>query len=160
MNATIRNLVIAAPLATAALALGAAPALADPVGPVDRGIEIPDPGDDDPNPGPVVNPDLPQGPGGITDHPPCPTHGVDCGGGNDTPDDEPEDNPGDNPGDDGDNPGNEVNDIPVPTRIDTGAGGTTPDDDGLALAWILAGGAVITVTGAAFAGRSVARSRS
>jgi len=177
---TVRTLLIAAPLALGALTLTAAPALAAPVasvgptelvqpehdeppapnpgippGPDDIVYDVPDcnnpdnpffpcPDDEDDDPG--LNPDIPPGPGDITSHPPCPTHG-DCGGDSGTD------------GTDGGTEGGgepEAGDIPVPTRIDTGAGG----GDGLELSWVLASGAVLTATaGAAGLTRRAARSR-
>lgn len=108
-------------------------------------------------------PTRPDGPGDVTQNPPCPTHG-DCGGGSDPT---RPDGPGDvtsNPpcptqgecggGDDPtrpDGPG-DLADIPRPTRIDTGGGGL---DGGIDIIWLLAGGAIVTVTGGAFIGRTV-----
>ncbi|RNL60008.1 hypothetical protein EFK50_21725 [Nocardioides marmoriginsengisoli] len=121
MNRSIRTLIIAAPLAVAALTLtpGAAlaadgPVIVAPVGgdpkPMDIAAPTPAPQPVPDGPGEVSNgkpkpthpkPHHPQpnpdGPGGITDTPDC-THG--CGG-NDVPDDKAGPNPGnDKPGDD------------------------------------------------------------
>ncbi|WP_408896890.1 hypothetical protein ACJ5H2_18420 [Nocardioides sp. R1-1] len=46
-------------------------------------------------------------------------------------------------------------DVPVPTRIDAGAGA----EEGLQLAWLLAGGGAVTAVGSALAGRRLVRGR-
>lgn len=148
-----------------------------PHGPGDLGIEVPDPcgpagcfppGEDDDEP--ELNPDLPDGPGEVTGEQPCPTHG-ECGGGGDGGEDGGTDDSGTDDGSDsgsgdgsGDGAGDGAGDggtgglpvggdIPLPTRIDTGAGG-----DGFELSWVLAGGAVLTATlGAAELARRTAR---
>ena len=77
-----------------------------------------------------------------------------------TPDDEPSDEPEEDPlpqiqvekdpGDeDEDEPGDKV-DIPRPNCIDAGA---ASNDGGMELAWLIAGGGLITATGAAYAVR-------
>ena len=176
MKRIISTLALAAPLATVALSLGAIPAMAQPADPIGdlKIAEInPDqdiPEDDLPQP---EDPEGPEGPDEIKDQDPCPTHGP-CGDGPDdkipppspcsTPDDEPSDEPEEvplpqiqvekDPGDE-DEPGDKV-DIPRPNCIDAGAAST---DEGMELAWLMAGGALITATGAAYAVRSRARTR-
>lgn len=129
---------------------------------------------DDPNP-------APEGPGDITDTPDC-THGcdedptpdfpLDSGegdGGEDEPDfpldggcfegcDLPEEET--TPTDDTDVARfvTEVSGITTPNRVDAGLG--TTGDNGLELTWLLAGGALVTASGAAFAARKRARSHS
>ena len=139
MKRTISTLALAAPLATVALSLGSAPAMAQPAEPIDElkiaelspdiqpeipEEELPQPEDPDPE-----DPDLPDGPGGVKDKDPCPTHGP-CG------DDEKDPDDGD--------------DFDKPNRIDAGAGA---NDSGMQLAWLMAGGGLITATGAAYAVR-------
>jgi hypothetical protein len=155
MKRTILNLVIAVPLATAALTMTPGVAMAD-----DGRIIVlptPDPGDGTPDDkdGPNNDPVDPTGPGVLTAPQPCPTHGV-C-----NPDD------GDNDGGGGEEPGDEpeievhnggglhpkAESIPVPTRIDAGV--APQSDGGLELSWLLAGGALVTASGAAFAARRV-----
>ena len=136
MNRTIRLLALAAPLATVSLSLGATPAMAaEPTEP--SVLTLPTDGDPEPRPEiddkapPPEDPDRPDdGPGEIKDNEPCPTHGS-C-----------EDDPGDEGKDD---PSDEIR---KPTRIDAGAG---TSDKGLELAWLLAGGALITASGVAMA---------
>ncbi|MFL6156136.1 MAG: hypothetical protein ACJ72D_08600 [Marmoricola sp.] len=146
------------------------PKPADPQGPADLAIPKPKPtqpkgpGDikDAPKPthpdGPgdikdAPKPTHPDGPGDITNPAPCPTHGVDC-------------TPGDG-GQGGDEPGTSdepsadngsVGSISVPSRIDAGQ----PSDGtaGLELTWLIAGGALVTASGAAYAARSRARRQS
>jgi hypothetical protein len=188
MNRTIRNLMIAVPLATAALTMTPGVAMADEPTPIiatpeptDPGDPMPDPefdialpeptdpqGPDDiaipePDPGPQGPDDLgtpqddpthPDGPGDLTAPKPCPTHGVDC-----TPDDGDD---SDNDGSEGDNPtGNKphvvVDSVALPTRID--AGEASDRETGMELSWLLASGAIVTASGAAFAARRRARSR-
>jgi hypothetical protein len=156
MKRTIINLVIAVPLATAALTMTPGVALADD-GPI---IVLPpsEPGDGpDDKDGPHTDPVDPTGPGDITAPQPCPTHG---GGAECVPDggDKPGDQPGDKPGDPGkpqggDKPATQVESIALPTRIDAGVAPAT--DDSLELSWVLAGGALVTASGAAFAARRV-----
>jgi hypothetical protein len=161
MKRTIRTALLATTLAMGALTLTTGIAAADTPGPqLDLDISDRQP--------PQPDPTVPPGPGDLTDET-CPTHGgCDPGDPDDRPDDLTDtppcpthgpcdpDIPGDEPGDaPGDQPGN--GDIPLPTRIDTGAGG--PDGGGIELAWLLAGGVLVTVTGAAVAGRAAARSR-
>ena len=168
MNSIIRNLIVAAPLATAALTMVPTSAMAsdapvdiivkphvDPqpnidkiaipkpeVEPKDK-IALPEPkdpvGPEDkagPKPGPVQ----PDGPDDITNPEPCPTHG-DCG--------DDKDGPNDGGGKDN-TPGDKVD---VPTRIDAGLA-DEQSDSGLELTWLLAGGALVTATGAAVALRA------
>ncbi|TNM36442.1 hypothetical protein FHP29_20090 [Nocardioides albidus] len=47
--------------------------------------------------------------------------------------------------------------VPVPTRIDAGAGAT--EEGGLELSWLLASGGIVTAAGSALAGRRLVRSR-
>ena len=139
MKRTISTLALAAPLAAVALSLGATPAMAQPAEPIDELTiaalgpeiqpEIPEeelPQPEDPQP---EDPELPDGPDGIKDKDPCPTHGP-CG------DDEKD--PGD--GDDFDKP----------NRVDAGSG---TNDGGMELARLIAGGGLITAAGAAYAVR-------
>ena len=138
MKRTISTLALAAPLATVALSLGATPAMAQPGDPIDElqiaelGPEIQPEIPEEELPQPEDEPELPDGPGGIKDKDPCPTHGP-CG---DTPDEEKDPDDGD--------------DFDKPNRIDAGAGET---DNGMQLAWLMAGGGLITATGAAYAVR-------
>ena len=137
MKRTISTLALAAPLATVALSLGATPAMAQPAEPIDElkiaelGPEIQPEIPEEELPQPEDDdPELPDGPGEIKDKDPCPTHGP-CG---DTPDEKD---------DDGD-------DFDKPNRIDAGTGS---NDSGMQLAWLMAGGGLITATGAAYAVR-------
>jgi hypothetical protein len=151
MKRTISTLALAAPLATIAIAFGGTPAMAEPAGPENITLPIPS----DPEPGPElddkaplpVDPDEPNVPDDKKGPPQCPLHGP-CGDG---PDDEkdPGDDDGDKKDDDGDKDG-----FKKPTRIDAGAGSS---DDGMELTWLLAGGALVTVSGAAFAANRRAR---
>jgi hypothetical protein len=175
MKRTVSTIALAAPLAIAALSLGASPASAEPVGPGSDRLTSTDIGpvnphlpqgpldktqpldDPDPDPGPdgpdvPDEPDVPDVPG---DKAPNPTP---CG----TPDDRPEDPPEEEepepvPGilaelepadEDEDEPGDKV--IPLPTCIDAGAGATA---EGMELGWLMVGSGLITATGAAFAVR-------
>jgi hypothetical protein len=158
MNRTLRTITLAAPLATVALGLGATTAhAAQPVGPPIDELTI--------KPKPIVDPELPHGP--IDKIGP-----VDPGDPGD-PEPDPEPGPGDGPddkagpkpcehdcdhGDDDDHPGDkghdDPTDIPRPTRVDAGIGSS---DEGLELGWALAGGALVTATGAAYAVRRRAR---
>ena len=153
MNTTIRNLIVALPLATAALAMAPGAAMADD-GPV---IVLPPPSGDPQ--GPVIaNPTPhqdPTGPGDLTAPQPCPTHG-DCGhdgGGNG--------DGGDKGGQGGQHhTGPDVDSIALPTRIDAGlAPAQHEGDNGLELSWLLASGALVTASGAAFAARRRATAR-
>jgi hypothetical protein len=168
MNSIIRNLIVAAPLATAALTMVPTSAMAsdapvdiivkphvDPQPKIDK-IAIPKPEVDPkdkialPDPKPPVGPDDkvgpkpkpvdPEGPDVITNPQPCPTHG-DCG------DDK------DGPKDGGDDSSDGTTPVDVPTRIDAGLA-DEQSDSGLELTWLLAGGALVTATGAAVALRA------
>lgn len=100
------------------------------------------------------------GPGEITNPDPCPTHG---GGPECTPDEQ-----GDEPTEPtepaepkievnnggGLHPTSTVKPVVLPTRVDAGLAPAT-EDGGLNLAWTLAGGALVTASGAAFAARRV-----
>jgi hypothetical protein len=180
MNSTITKLAIAAPLATIGLTLVPAAAMATLPGPIV--VAQPDPGPQDgpkdkvgpktdpvdpqgspkdkvgpktdpvdpqggpkDKVGPKTDPVDPDGPGGITNPHPCPTHGVDCDG-----KDDPEE---------GDEPTNEdrndVGDtISLPKRIDAGQASATEQGDDLELVWLIAGGALVTASGAALAVRA------
>jgi hypothetical protein len=164
MNATIRNLMIAAPLATAALTMVPATAMASEPGPViivqphtdpqpeldivaapeSEPVEPKGPQDKAPAPKPTH----PEGPDDITNPAPCPTHGVDCTPG----DDEPK---GDEPNGDDDST-NSVDDvvdtIELPNRVDAGLA-SQEQDAGLDLAWLFAGGLAVTGSGVALAVR-------
>ncbi|MGY2875008.1 hypothetical protein ACVW00_002198 [Marmoricola sp. URHA0025 HA25] len=160
MNTTLRNLIVALPLATAALAMTPGVAQADN-GPV---IVLPPPSGDPQgpviaNPTPGHDPVGPTGPGDLTAPQPCPTHGV-CGGngGGSGQQGGTGDNAGDHTkGHQGHHaqPGNHaVSSIALPTRIDAGlAPAAHHEHSGLELSWVLAGGALVTATGAAFAAR-------
>jgi hypothetical protein len=164
MNTTIRNLIVALPLATAALAM--TPGVAQADGPV---IVLPPPGGDPQ--GPVIgiptpddDPVHPTGPGDLTAPQPCPTHGV-CGGNDGDGGSGDNNGSGDNGGHDsgeghhGTQAGNQdVTSIALPTRIDAGFAPAQQNDNGLDLTWLLASGALVTASGAAFAARRV-RSR-
>lgn len=159
MNRTARIVALAAPLATVVLSLGVSPALAEPAGPaIDEIASAPQgpvnphlpPVDDkaalptDPEPEPQPNP---QGPNDeITDQQPCPTHGS-CG--EDTPDDKKGPDDEDEPGDDD----SSDDEIDKPTRIDAGAASAESGATGDDLAWLLTGGVLIAMTGAAYAVR-------
>lgn len=157
---TIRNLIVALPLAAAAVTMAPAAAMAD-----GGDITLPLPGGDPQ--GPVVGnptPDpkpQPTGPGDLTAPQPCPTHGVVCGGHGDGGDDT-----GDKGGNEGGHggghkgghtggqqPTDQVHAIALPTRIDAGLAPAPEQSTGLELTWLLAGGAVVTASGAAFAAR-------
>lgn len=153
---TIRNLIVALPLAAAAVTLAPAAAMAD-----GGDITLPLPGGDPQ--GPVIanpTPDpkpQPKGPGDLTAPKPCPTHGVVCGG-NGGHGDGGQDggheggHKGGHKG--GQQPTGEVHSIALPTRIDAGlAPAQDQGTDGLELTWLLAGGAAVTASGAAFAAR-------
>lgn len=180
----IRTILIAAPLALGAVALTSVPALAAAPAPISPN-NLSQPEEGDPPQPPVPNPDLPPGPGDVTDELPQPCEPDDvCFP---PPDDDPELNPdlppgpddftseppcpthgdcggggGDGGGGSGtpgvDGPGvdaSEGSDIPLPTRIDTGGG-----DAGYELSWVLASGAVLTATvGAAGLARRSIRGR-
>lgn len=164
MTRTIRTALLATALAMGALTVTTGVAAAETPGPqVDLDISDRQP--------PQPDPTVPPGPGDVTDTLPCPTHGGGCDPGNppvDRPDDltsnppcpthgacdpDPE-VPGDKPVDEPvDEPADEPGgDIPLPKRIDTGVAG--PDGGGIDIAWLLAGGVLVTATGAAFAGRT------
>lgn len=150
-----------------------------PVGPQGPGdIAQPQPGPVDPQgpngpgtitnpePGPDVNPDIPQGPGGITAPQPCPTHGG-CGDPLDGPDDftngdggsggdEPTDTP-DSSGTDSSSTdsaststGTQGSRVATPTRVDAGLG---PVGGTSSLEWLLLGGSLVGLSGAAYGAR-------
>lgn len=195
MNSIIRNLVIAAPLATAALTLAPAAAMATEPGPViviapvepkpDLDLVAPAPQPEpqpeldlkaaDPaepkgpqdkapapkpvepqGPGDITNPEpeptQPEGPGDITNPQPCPTHGVDC-----TPDKDEDEPTGGNGGSETSDDVDATDSFAVPTRIDAGL--AAEEQNGLELSWLLAGGALVTASGAAFAARNRMRRR-
>ncbi len=182
MKSIIRNLIIAAPLATAALTMVPASAMAtdgpviiaqphtDPEPPVNDKIALPKPkppvepkdkialpkpkppvGPDD-KVGPKPKPTHPDGPDVITNPQPCPTHGS-CG--NDDDKDGPNNGGKDDSSDDT-TPAADVAEVEstetvdVPTRIDAGLADEQAEG-GLDLAWLLAGGALVTASGAALA---------
>lgn len=153
MNRTLRTIALAAPLATVAFSLGVSPALAEPAGPTIDEIAIAEvgpvnPDDKGPFPQPEVNPDLPDLPDDKVSIPqPCPTHGS-CG--DDTPDDKKGPNDEGDPGDDDSSTGDEFE---KPTRIDAGAATNGASGTGDDLAWLLTGGVLIAMTGAAYAAR-------
>ena len=154
MKRTTSTLALAAPLAIVALSLGATPAMAEPSGPAIDQVKSTELGPVNPHlpegpqdetlptdePDPEPEPDGPKGPDDkITNPQPCPTHG-DCGK---DPGDEDEKDPHEKDPGDGD-------DFKKPNRIDAGAGSS---DGGMELAWLIAGGGLITATGAAYADR-------
>ncbi|MFW6866873.1 hypothetical protein ACOACQ_05755 [Nocardioides sp. CPCC 206347] len=79
---------------------------------------------------------------------------------NGEPGDKPEDVPADEvPADKAPAAGNDVSDaddVQVPNRIDAGAGS---DDEGMNLAWVLAGGGVLTAAGSVLARRKMTANR-
>lgn len=101
----------------------------------------------------------PDGPGGITNPDPCPTHG---GGPECTPDEPTQPTEPTQPAEPeievqssgGLHPQAEVKPVVLPTRVDAGLAPAT-EDGGLNLAWTLAGGALVTASGAAFAARRI-----
>lgn len=144
------------------------PAPADPQdGPKDK-APVPQPGPQDgpkdkapkpkpkpTGPGDIANPKPdtdPTGPGDLTAPQPCPTHGVDCGGKDDS--DEPEnEKPAAKPvARPATKPAIDVAEVTTPTRVHAGLAGTTQEQDqnGLDLAWLLVGGALVTATGTAY----------
>ncbi|KAA1395515.1 hypothetical protein [Aeromicrobium ginsengisoli] len=183
MNRIIRNLIVAAPLATAALTMVSTSAMAtdgpviiaqphtDPQPPIDD-IAIPEPKPVDPKdkvalpePKPPVDPEdkvapkpkptHPDGPDVITNPEPCPTHGT-CG--NDDKDG-PNNGGGKDDSSDETEPVADVAEVPstdtvkLPTRIDAGLA-DEQTEGGLELVWLLAGGALVTASGAAIALRA------
>lgn len=137
-----------------------------PQGPEDKaGPNEDDPQNPDDKDGPKNDePVDPDGPGGITNPDPCPTH---AGGPECTPDQgdepteptepsEPSEPEIDVHTDGGVHPTTEVKPVVLPTRVDAGLAPAT-EDGGLNLAWTLAGGALVTASGAAFAARRVRR---
>ena len=165
MNRIARTLLTSAPLVAAlavgGLTFGAGAASADPVpfgpntlgqpepGPVQPGpvvIGIPEPGPVDPN--------VPDGPDTITNPAPCPTHGG-CGS-------DPLDGPGDltngdpTPADPGEvtepvaEVAQDLASVPTPTRVDAGIG---PVDGSNGLEWLLLGGSLVGLSGAAYGAR-------
>jgi len=171
MKRTVSTLAIAAPLAIATLSLGAAPAMAEqvgpgsdrlssseigpinphlPPGPQDKAPPLdeqdPDPGPDEPD-----EPDLPDVPDDKVANP------TPCGTPEDRPEDPPEEEDEPTPGilaelepadEDEDEPDDE--EIPRPNCIDAGAGSS---DAGMELGWLMVGSGLITATGSAFAVR-------
>jgi hypothetical protein len=131
MNRTIlRNLIVALPMAAAAITMAPGAAMADD-GPIIV-LPTPDPG--------------PQGPGDLTAPQPCPTHGggEECEPDGDEPEIDVQSGGGLHP---------KAESIPVPTRIDAGV--APQSDGGLELSWLLAGGGLVTASGAAFAARRI-----
>ena len=129
-----------------------------PVGPQGPGdIAQPEPGPVGPQgPGDIAVPEdeptLPDGPDDLTAPEQCPTHGVECGG-QDQPEETPEEG-----GDGGEGADEPTEEFDVPTRIDTGLGDTDASAfDGATLALLLAGGTLLTVSGAAFVARNRTR---
>ncbi len=152
MSRTIRNLIVALPLAAAALTMAPATAMAD-----GGDVTLPLPGGDPQGPviaNPTPKPDpKPEGPGDLTAPQPCPTHGVVCGGNGGHGDSGDKGSNGDHTGG-GQHPTGQVHSIALPTRIDAGLAPAQDEDaTSLELSWLLAGGAVVTASGAAFAAR-------
>lgn len=178
MNTTIRNLIVALPLAAGALAM--TPGVAQADGPV---IVLPPPGGDPQgpviaNPTPGHDPVNPTGPGDLTAPQPCPTHGVCGNGGNGGGSGETGGNGGGNGGQghqshhgqhgqhgSDSNPGTQgadhkVSAIALPTRIDAGLAPAAHEEHAdLELAWVLASGALVTATGATLAARRRSQAR-
>ena len=176
MKSIIRNLIIAAPLATAALTMVPTSAMAsdgpiiiaqphtDPQPPIDD-IAIPEPEPVEPKDkvalpkpkppvddkvGPKPKPTHPDGPDVITNPEPCPTHG-DCGNDDKDGPDGGDDSSSDKPVVD---KASETDDtVELPNRIDAGLA-ADQSDGGLELTWLLAGGALVTASGAALALRA------
>ncbi|HWJ09209.1 MAG TPA: hypothetical protein VNS46_07515 [Nocardioides sp.] len=174
---TALRLLVATPIAVSAIAFGSGVAHADggfePNGP----IVIAQPDEDGPKgPGDIANPEpspepdpapKPQGPGDIAnpegDDDPKPEGPDDLA--IPEPGDKPEDEPADVPAKDVDvhNSGDVdqvdgvTEDVPVPTRIDAGAGSTTEDEQGMELMWVLVGGGVVTAAGSVLARQRLAR---
>lgn len=185
MKSIIRNLIIAAPLATAALTMVPTSATAvdgpviiaqpkadpntiddiaipepkPPVEPKDK-IALPEPKPPvDDKVGPKPKPTQPDGPGEITNPDPC--NAPSCGGN----DDKDGPNNGGGGGDDSSDdttPADKVekvnkiqadDTVELPNRIDAGLA-AEQSDGGLDLAWLLAGGALVTASGAALALRT------
>ena len=170
MNRIIRNLIVAAPLATAAFTMVPTSAMAtdgpiiiaqphtDPQPPIDD-IAIPEPKppvDPKDKVAPKPKPTHPDGPDVITNPEPCPTHGT-CG--NDDDKDGPNNGGGKDDSSDDTEPVADVAEVPsndtvkLPTRIDAGLA-DEQTDGGLELVWLLAGGALVTASGAAIALRA------
>ena len=158
MNTTIRNLIVAAPLATAAFTLVPAAATAAEPGPV---IVVPH--HTDPQPeldklAPAPKPEEPKdkvvapkptqldGPDEITNPAPCPTHGVECSPNDGGKDDESTDSVDD-----------AVDTVKLPNRVDAGVAAEEQVGE-LDLAWLFAGGLAVTASGVAFAARKRTRS--
>ena len=165
MKRILTTIALAAPLATVALSLGATSAMAEPAGPASDQITSTKPGpvnphlpEDPEEQNPPIDPDPEPEPdpdgSDVPDEkipPPSP-----CSTPDDEPSDEPEEDPlpqirvEKDPGDeDEDEPGDKL-DIPRPNCIDAGA---ASNDGGMELAWLIAGGGLITATGAAYAVR-------
>ncbi|MCX6398941.1 MAG: hypothetical protein NTX33_03280 [Propionibacteriales bacterium] len=177
MNTTTRTalrVLIATPLAASAIAFGGFAGTAHADGFEPGPIIIAQPHDDeDPKPqgpGEIAipkddNDPKPQGPGDIAipkdDNDPKPQGPGDLTNGEDDNDPEgpgdltngdPEDKPEDVPADEvpadevpaDENDAADTDDVQVPNRIDAGAGS---DDEGMNLAWVLAGGGLVTAAG-------------
>jgi hypothetical protein len=121
----------------------------------------PKPGHPD-GPGDITSPEPepthPDGPGDLSAPKPCPTHGVDCTPDNGDKGDQPQGNGG-NGGGSTDASHTEDATFATPTRVDAGTASAADQhgENGLELSFLLAGGALVTVTGAAFAARKRAR---
>ena len=173
MNATIRNLIVAVPLATAALTMVPAAAMATEPGPV---IIVPPHTDPQPDldiKAPAPKPTPPKGPGDLSDAP-KPDKPKGPGDLSDAPKPHGPNGPGDlsdapkpdKPTDGGNGKGeskNSVDDVvdtrdtvELPNRIDAGLA-SEQQDQGLDLAWLFAGGLAVTASGAAFAVRKRTR---
>jgi hypothetical protein len=148
MNTTTRVL-IAIPLAAAALSAGATPAMAETVSFPFAGVDDKD--GPNPDPGPQDGPDDKDGPNNDPgpDGPdeldgPNPDDDDDDGGDND--DDGGDNDDGDNDGDDDGDDGGD-NDVRRPTRVDAGIVGHDAAKGEFSLTWALATGSVITAAG-------------
>ena len=161
MNRTIRNLIVAAPIATFALTMTPGSAMAfGPQPPI--GIPTPDPHPGPKDKAPKPQPKKPNGPGDIAIPKPKP---VQPKPGNNNPGGQPTGTTG---ADDADaKTSDKESAVTVPDAClthDLECNASAPvekvapaavqdDEDGIELAWLLAGGALVTVSGVAFAAR-------
>jgi len=170
MNTTIRNLLVALPLAAAAVTLtqGVAQADSHPSGP--GTITAPTPGPIGPGDlaNPTPGPTPPTGPGDLTAPQPCPTHGVVCGGGsgNGGGDDDGHGDGGNGSNGGGHHHGSQggdqaISSIALPTRVDAGLAPAVHQDggEGLELSWLIASGVLVTASAPGLPSRKRSRSR-
>ncbi|MCW2800496.1 MAG: hypothetical protein JWQ70_1968 [Aeromicrobium sp.] len=161
MNRTIRNIIVAAPIATFALTMTPGTAMAfGPQPPI--GIPTPDPHPGPKDKAPKPQPKKPNGPGDLAIPKPKP---VQPKPGNNNPGGQPTGTAG---ADDANGKATDTESaITVPDACLThdlecnasapvekvAAAAAQDDEDGVELAWLLAGGALVTVSGVAFAAR-------